>query len=544
MYLSASCSKVSKWEGFVDRFESVSTKDTTMFRYFEGSLECDSEFTSDENGNIFFARNIDGLYKVIKYTNDKERCSIWLSNEISNVSKPFIMAGSPVAMLDSDTFGKYDILATKNSAFLGYSKISKVFSFDNGRFLIVKYEKTNLIAFMDQKKKIRKSLEICNGVLYGASLSNKSLALSVGNDIYLYDIDLDTLRVLDIGIGGPKLNPYLYNNSLYFASNKNQQYYNIVEHDIRNNTSKVVLSSDCDLRLPKRYGNKLYYIAVSKSEYLLRCRNLNDCSDKKVTLEGVTYDFHAVGNYLYFVYSDMRTPRTLRRWSTLSDEVSEIHKTTRDILTKSFFQMDSLLGPAYFNLPKSKQRIKGIILYFHPTGLEADFSPRWDNMITPLCDSGYVVIAPNFPGSFGYGKAYSSAPLNRAIFVMMHWKNRLKVQYPNLPIFFYGISSGSDLLEATLALDPSGVCGAISAFGLNHQRSSEAVPTLYFLGKLDPIIPIKMRLTKLTDEARSGGKVVICTLDNEGHWIQSPGGFVQFYKKTFFFLNNIPSFDS
>ena len=65
---------------------------------------------------------------------------------------------------------------------------------------------------------------------------------------------------------------------------------------------------------------------------------------------------------------------------------------------------------AYVFVPKKLDRSrKAPLLLFPHGGVHADFDTYWTHVVRELMDRGYVVVAPDYRGSTGYGKEYREA---------------------------------------------------------------------------------------------------------------------------------------
>jgi len=170
------------------------------------------------------------------------------------------------------------------------------------------------------------------------------------------------------------------------------------------------------------------------------------------------------------------------------------------------------LSPAYIFEP---QKAKGTILFFHP-GLHSDFSPRWDSILMNLVQSGYRVIAPNYPMSFGYGKKYSKSSFKEAVFDLQNWKKYILDKYKPQKLFYMSASSGNLLMETNLKIDQTDINGAVSLFGLaQNSRPRFTIPALYVLGINDPKVNFYTRKNSLLQP-----NITLLSFVDEGHWLR------------------------
>ncbi len=69
---------------------------------------------------------------------------------------------------------------------------------------------------------------------------------------------------------------------------------------------------------------------------------------------------------------------------------------------------DKLPIPAYFFAPRDTSRRRPALLFVHG-GIHGDLTDGYTQWIRSLVREGYVIVAPEYRGSTGYGKAFYDA---------------------------------------------------------------------------------------------------------------------------------------
>jgi alpha-beta hydrolase superfamily lysophospholipase len=176
------------------------------------------------------------------------------------------------------------------------------------------------------------------------------------------------------------------------------------------------------------------------------------------------------------------------------------------------------LSPAYYLLPNKSQSLKGVILFFHP-GLNTDYSPRWETILNSLTYGGYIIIAPNYPMSAGYGKTFKELNFTDALKDMRSWKDTIKKEFAGLPVYYLSFSSGNLLMESCLKIDHQDISGAASLFGLSISNAIPRVPTNFIFGKNDPLINSQYRVDLINQYHMDFRNKTIIYYD-EWHWFR------------------------
>lgn len=500
--------------------------------------ESDAKFVVNRENTVAFSQNIDGKYRVSSFNDLTNEYKSIVKDDLANIKNPFVLDGRFCALKET---GSAKTLALPNGNFPESCRsklIEMVSSSGDGQTIIVKFEDSDSIFIASRQSRQLRYLLVINGNLESISFSTDGNAIiNTSGGIFFYDRLAKKATSLDIPLDGEKLNASLYKDNIYFANSRYSNYYEIFGYNISSAKLAKIKLGDFDHKLPRRVGNKIYYIKVDRSQYLLECFDLVSKESQTLVSTGVVYDYHVSGDKIYFTYSDMVTPRCLKIYNTRTKITQDISCSKHEPTVREIFSRSPGTSPGYILEPLRKEAIRGILLYFHPLGTNNDYSPRWDNMITPFCANGYAIVAPNFPSSGGYGKQHSQRSRADAVEDLVKWKRKIETLYPNKPIFYYGISSGCVLMEAVLMREPVRVAGVVSAFGLEPLELKHDIPSIFILGEKDLLIPFGQRVHQL----RLAQAKHITTLRDEAHWIQNEAGFIQYYSEVFAFLDDLTS---
>lgn len=491
----------------------------------------DSKIIIKNNSSIIFSRGDGNNFRIMKY---RSGISTKLFGGEKDYFNPFIAKGKTCAL--SDSLGTAEFKPSTEILDFFLSKfgttIDKIYSSKSGNYVVILLNQNNAIYLVDLKSRKFNMLGIVSEKLNSAVFSkdDKFLILSYDSHLLYYSIEKNKSVELVKNIITPKLNPSIDNNEIYFVMNNNSEYYQIYKIKLNDLSSSPVLikNSNHDLRLPKVWENYLYFITIIKSEYLLVRENLITHNEEFLTTKGVVYNYEFFDkNKLAIIYSDFITPRNVFIYNLKTKKMDNIGGKSINLNIKYTFickdknLSDGLqdLSPAYIFEPKDHLFNKGVILFFHP-GLHKDFSPRWDNILMNLTNNGYVIIAPNYPMSSGYGKFYQNQSIDLTVNDIQKWLKYIKRKY-SYPLYFISSSSGNIIMETVLNETNYEVKAAVSIFGIPGTGiSGTSTPVLYILGKNDPLVEYKSRLFALKKEAVEGCNIKIKTFTDEGHWFR------------------------
>lgn len=388
---------------------------------------------------------------------------------------------------------------------------------------MVKLKNRNKIYLIDTRTKTKKVLFHNSSILHHVDYSEQKEGMVVNFDDKLFYMDLESeeIELIMTNNSNDKLNPYIWKNAVCFSSNFESEYFRIYAIDVDEKAyfPKLVHYSHNDVRLPKIFGDDLFFIEVENSEYLLKKKNLNSSKVLNITDKGVVYNYDVRKSQIYYIYSDYDTPKSLYIYGL--DDRSAKNVTSKSIASSTSYRYingSNILSSAYEYYPVDQKGIKGVVLFFRP-GLHSDFSPRWDPVLTNLVQNGYIIISPNYPMSTGFGKTYYNASFEEAVNDMGRWVDKLGFRFQNLPVYCLSSSSGNLIMEHVLSRKENKVDAAVSMFGIPaFDVQSPKVPTLYILGENDPLVEFTELSKKLNES--SDKNIRLKSYPDEGHWFR------------------------
>lgn len=486
--------------------------------YLTDIKEIDPKLFIDSKGAIYFS------FKSV----DRYQISTWQNQSISVVIQsdrdqfyPFCYKGEICALYDNEGNENWRTTNATLNAQLQHHILKRIKSDKTGRLIVFQLKNSNELLLLDAESGIiQKITDIAiryhNTIIDG---DNQRIFISLDDKIIEYDVAAKKAMAILPNLLGEKRNIFLYGDVLYFNSNDTSEYHQIYKYSLINSNSEPILvhKGASDVMMPKIINGDLYFIQCFQSHYQLRRKSAN--RDDLITKTGVVYQYCAYKDgQILISYSDFDLPKSLMLYHIDENKLENLtgKRCPLDIKVE-YQQQNNSLSPAYKIVPDNDK--KGTILFFHP-GLNSDFSPRWETILINLAQSGYEIVCPNYPMSFGYGKTYNTAQFRDAIRDMTIWKNQLLKENDNLPLFLLASSSGNLLMEAVLYLDNCDVDGAVSIFGLYNSRIPPAhVPQLVVLGSNDPRVDWIKR-SSIISESTNKNIRVIC-LEDEGHWVRN-----------------------
>jgi hypothetical protein len=486
--------------------------------------EVHDKYLVKPDGRIIFSVNDSNHYSLKIYAGGEPG---QLMPFIENVFNPVFISGNITAMQDYNGDENYKTTSNELDNYIGSKFIKKIYSFNCGDLIILQLANDANVYLINLRTKTKIKLFSVTQKLNGVIFSEKENYLIVSFDHRLVSVNVSSGAINDLAdcLGGEKLNPYLFNNFIYFVNNSLSEYYQVYMIDLNMLTEHMiqpVLQLEHDIRMPKVKGNYMYFIEVINSEYILKKINLITKKIDEITFQGVVYNFDFYGEgQISLIYSDLVTPKALMIYNESDRSFFNISgcRVDHDL---SFQYITSVSGnSSAYLLNRTNNEVKGLILFFHP-GLHSDFSPRWDPVLMNLCNNGYIIIAPNFPMSSGYGKKFFNSGFLKALEDAKKWKSYILKNYPNIPLFYLSASSGNVLMENLIITDPTRIEAVASLFGVPVKTSwkSLPVPALYILGENDPIVDFDNRFHELKKENGLHLSAAIVSYPDEGHWFR------------------------
>ncbi len=496
--------------------------------FVAATMEADTRFLVLDNGEVIFSANTSqsvDLYRFDGQTIHKV--------DFSNDQRfPFLFDEKIVGLRDKDGNEIWQASGEVFADFFpGSTKVQSVFSFQEGKLIVVQMRDDPSVYLLDFEKGKKSRLLHRANQLHHVEFSEEEgfFIVNADDSLFYFDREGEGFRPLFQTSDGHKLNPFIFKDLVYFASNEGSEYFKIYAINLKLPKEDPILILDAahDVRLPKKYGENLFYIEIIAGEYFLKRKNLGTGIIESITERGVVYDFSLYGdNQLIVVYADFWTPKTLYLYDMGTGFICSVTDNTIEMpITYRFIPASEELSSAYEIYPLDTGKVKGVILFFHP-GLRGDFSPRWDPVLANLANNGFRIIAPNYPMSFGFGKAFNKADFSEGRDDMVSWTNRLAEMFGDLPLYALSASSGNILMEHVLEERPNKFAAAASLFAIPaFDRFFGPVPHLLISGENDPVVAFST-IQKNVEES-DVGRVQLISYPNEGHWFRKPKNMEQ-----------------
>lgn len=490
--------------------------------FIEAGMEVDSKFMITPDTGIVFSGNPSESFGLYKYRKGQTEA---VKPAYKDVFSPYFIQGKIGGLKDSLGDGQFVPTDKELQKYVQDKTVEKIFSFRNGNLFILKFKNDLNVYLLKLEQASKEILFTIRQKIHSVVLGKENNILIISFDDKLLSLDLNTNKktAIKTSIKGEKLNLFIYKSQLFFVSNFQSNFYRIYKTDLEDaqNKTELVHETPHELRLPKLKDNYLYYLEIINSEYLLKQLDIETRSIRNITQKGVVYDYAFYKEEeILMAYSDLHTPRSLILYKSSNNSYQNISGTElKHGLSYQLVWRASAVPPAYLLMPPDQQEIKGIILFFHP-GLHSDYSPRWDPVLMNLSYNGFMVLAPNYPMSSGYGKEYNNSDLSQAVEDMVEWKRDILAKY-KVSLYYLSASSGNILMELCLLHDDKEVMAAGALFGipLNNDIPNLKVPTLFVLGEHDPIINFQYR-NKQLQEAKASSPISIASYPDEGHWFR------------------------
>ena len=511
--------------GYKFIYKNNSSKVNIIPQFLDSVKIVDTKFLISKDTTIYFTMDDRNNFKLFGYNYRHEKVAQQTIN-YTNVFEPFFYEDTLVTIHDKNGDEEFFPTLSELNQYTNNKPIKYIESSPSGAYIIFQTKNDPFFYFLNVKKKLKIPIFRIDFRFYSACFSKneKILLISIFQKLYLYDIKKNHLQEIFKEIEGDKLNPSIYENKIFFVNNSKSEYFQIYAGNLSNIDLKPSIIYNCsyDLRLPKYDGNFLYYLQLIKSEYLLFRKKLNSSQIEQITKKGVVYNYDFwEESKIILIYSDFFTPTSLILFNTKNKLFQNL--TGHSINTKfsySIFKPNHDLASSYLLKSNTPSKNRGIILFIHP-GLRSDFSPRWDSILMGLIANNYIIIAPNYPMSIGYGKTYNNSNVDSAVQDLINWRKYIKKKFPSNPLYVVTSSSGNILLEKYLNKDNKNITAAVSLFGLpGLQKITFSVPLLYILGKNNPLVHYQERNFFLLNAKEKVRNIFIESYRNEGHWFR------------------------
>jgi dipeptidyl aminopeptidase/acylaminoacyl peptidase len=199
-------------------------------------------------------------------------------------------------------------------------------------------------------------------------------------------------------------------------------YYNIGIVELETRKITWVTDGEGDKHSPSwsPESAKLTFVLSKGAQTWLAVLQLDDKSIRHYQIEpGVTYEprFTPDGEHLIFVFENYRYPDDLWQINLADEEIYQLTQSlpvelqnTQFIIPEeiSYHAMDGASVPALLFQPQQSEHLPPAVVIIHggPTWL---FQFFWYPIMQHMASRGWVVLAPNYRGSSGYGREWQLA---------------------------------------------------------------------------------------------------------------------------------------
>ena len=264
-----------------------STSQTTFSTAFTGELPTQIQLVNDD------------LYVGTFYGYKVYRINI---NNPNNAELVYDFTSTPIWKMGYDAI---------NNRLYSYN-FSNISSFDLTQSLPI--SPTNVINVNNSQ-----GFDISNGIIY----------ISIGSDIYTYDINVGagSYQLVYSDMDGDIRNPRVYNNELYFAEGSSSN--NLYKIDLASsNPQKVLISSNLGLVQASLIVNNYLYLGVESTNKLLRI----DLSEVNLPITPVVLADNLNGAILGLankgttIYASDGTSQNINTFQDLALSINEVYK--------------------------------------------------------------------------------------------------------------------------------------------------------------------------------------------------------------------------
>jgi dipeptidyl aminopeptidase/acylaminoacyl peptidase len=303
----------------------------------------------------------------------------------------------------------------------------------NGRFLAFSSNERSpfdmdLIIY---DRKSEEQITLTKGGYFLAGVWSKDSRNLLANELYRLDafrtllIDVDTgeskyitppeekTRYMPFAIAPDK-------SSIYFLSDKNRDFMGIMTYDLKSGTFNwlITLNWDVELAALSNDGERLAYVTNENGYSTLRVRSVKTGEEVYIDIpKGVIFRIR-------FSHDDKKlgmllaTPKRPAEIYVLDLEKMILNRLVKahignipeeDMVEPELIEYDSFDGlkiPAFLWKPKEIEGKKLPAIISIHGGPMAQERPYYSSVYQYLTNHGFVIMAPNFRGSTGYGKSY------------------------------------------------------------------------------------------------------------------------------------------
>lgn len=207
----------------------------------------------------------------------------------------------------------------------------------------------------------------------------------------------------------------------YYLSDEGRNFKGIKFYDIKNKKSEWFITENYDItnyEFSKDF-NRLIYSVNENGSNKLKFKNLGTGKTKYLKLPKGNYTsfkFSKNGKKIYYIYDSPLNPADIFIYDVNTGKINQKTFSIAGGVTSASFtkpidvfynSFDGLRIHALFFIPKGfkKDGSNPVIIWPHG-GPEWQVMHNFDKYIQVMANAGFIVFAPNFRGSVGYGKDF------------------------------------------------------------------------------------------------------------------------------------------
>jgi len=350
----------------------------------------------------------------ISDTNGDENLQIFSVNDDGSDVK-HLSEGFENSQCIFSTFNK------KGSKFLFASNKRLKYNFDNYIYDLSDGKKTLLLGFEDHHPTIAES--ISDDERYITFIKAYG---NINNDILLYDTKDNSLtNVTEHDIKDKVLNAKTIfdknSKGFYYISDENREFKGIKYYNIESKKSEWVVTEKWDVVhfMFSKKQKHLLWIVNKYGSHEVNLKNLKSGNIQKLKFnKGIfsSIEFTKDNKEIVFIFNDPQNPGDIYKYDFAKKKHKQITNSFIGGVSKKDFPKpkdviynshDGLKIHALLYIPNGTQKNgKNPAIVWPHGGPEYQEVHNFSRYIQVMVNAGYIVIAPNFRGSTGYGKTF------------------------------------------------------------------------------------------------------------------------------------------
>lgn len=249
---------------------------------------------------------------------------------------------------------------------------------------------------------------------------------NINTDVILYDTKTSKLKNItehnsdeDIFNGVAEFD--CKDKGFYYISDEGRDFKGIKYYDIKKGESSWIIKDDWDINsFEISKDNRFMFYTMNKNGNIAPNKfNLKTCKKEKTNFPKGHYSMMTLTKdkkKLVYVFNSPENPPEIFTYDLKSEKITQVTDSlvgglskdgftkSKDVFYKSF---DGLKIHALLYIPKGlKKDGKNPAIVWPHGGPEWQEIHNFSKYIQVMTNSGYIVIAPNFRGSTGYGKTF------------------------------------------------------------------------------------------------------------------------------------------